>query len=88
MRPETSGTHGIREPHRARDSRLMGLVDDPFAYRITKDGRILISRDGRLIVTVAGAKAERLGGMLGVDLAQDQELLARATGNYRRGNER
>jgi hypothetical protein len=27
-------------------------------------------------------------GMLGADPAQDQELLARATGNYRRGNER
>jgi hypothetical protein len=66
----------------------MGLVDDPFSYRVTKDGRILVSRAGRLIVTVAGAKAERLLGMLGADFAQDQELLARATGNYRRGNER
>lgn len=66
----------------------MGLVDDPFTYRVTKDGRILVSRGGRLIVTVAGAKAERLIGMLGADAAQDQDLLARATGNYRRGNER
>jgi len=66
----------------------MGLVDDPFAYRITKDGRILVSRGGRLVVTVAGARAERLLGMLGVDDAEDQELLARATGNYRRGSER
>ena len=39
-------------------------------------------------MTVAGARAERLIGMLGADAAQDQELLARATGNYRRGNER
>lgn len=61
----------------------MGLDDDPFAYRITKVGRILISRGGRLIVNVAGAKAERLTGMLGADAADDQELLARATGNYR-----
>jgi hypothetical protein len=66
----------------------MGLVDDPFSYRVTKDGRILVSRGGRLVVTVGGAKAERLLGMLGADPAQDQELLARATGNYRRGNER
>jgi hypothetical protein len=66
----------------------MGLDDDPFGYRVTKDGRILVSRGGRLVVTVAGAKAERLIGMLGADPAQDQELLARATGNYRRGNER
>jgi hypothetical protein len=66
----------------------MGLDDDPFGYRVTKDGRILVSRGGRLVVTVAGAKAERLIGMLGVSPVQDQELLARATGNYRRGNER
>jgi hypothetical protein len=66
----------------------MGLDDDPFGYRVTKDGRILVSRGWRLVVTVAGAKAERLIGMLGADPAQDQELLARATGNYRRGNER
>ena len=66
----------------------MGLDDDPFSYRVTKDGRILVSRGGRLIVTVAGSRAERLIGMLGADDAQDQELLARATGNYRRGNER
>jgi hypothetical protein len=66
----------------------MGLDDDPFGYRVTKDGRILVSRGGRLVVTVAGSKAERLIGMLGADPAQDQELLARATGNYRRGNER
>lgn len=66
----------------------MGLDDDPFDYRITKDGRILVSRAGRQIVTIAGSRAERLVGMLGADPAQDQELLARATGNYRRGNER
>lgn len=66
----------------------MGLADDPFSYRVTKDRRILVSRGGRLIVSLAGAKAERLLGMLGADSAQNQELLARATGNYRRGNER
>ena len=66
----------------------MGLDDDPFGYRITKDGRILVSRGGHQIVTIAGSRAERLVGMLGADPVQDQELLARATGNYRRGNER
>ena len=66
----------------------MALDDDPFAYRITKDGRILISRGNRLVVTVAGAQAERLAALLGDDDDHDQQLLARATGNYRRGNER
>jgi len=66
----------------------MGLEDDPFSYRITKDGRVLVSRGGRRIVTVAGAAADRLIPLLGMDDDEDQQLLARATGNYRHGNER
>jgi len=39
-------------------------------------------------VTVSGAQAARLVALLGQDPDTDQELLARATGNYRRGNEK
>lgn len=66
----------------------MGLEDDPFSYRVTKDGTVRVSRGGRLVVTVAGARAARLVAQLGDNDEFDQELLARATGNYRRGNER
>lgn len=66
----------------------MGLEDDPFDYRITKDGKILVSRGGRPIVTVAGNQAARLIDKLGHNDETDQQLLARATGNYRHGNER
>lgn len=66
----------------------MGLEDDPFSYRLTRDGRVFIHRGGRLVVIVAGARAEKLIAGLGVDEATDQALLARITGNYRRGNER
>lgn len=66
----------------------MGLDDDPLSYRVPKGGKVLVSRGGRLVVTVAGARAERLADQLGDNGVLDQELLARATGNYRRGNER
>ncbi|MFE6969470.1 hypothetical protein [Isoptericola sp. NPDC057653] len=66
----------------------MGLDDDPFDHRLTKDGKVLVSRGGRLVVTVSGARAARLVALLGQDPQTDQELLARATGNYRRGNEK
>ena len=66
----------------------MGLDDDPFDHRLTKDGKVLVSRGGRLVVTVSGARAARLAALLGQDPQTDQELLARATGNYRRGNEK
>ncbi|WP_449281331.1 hypothetical protein [Leucobacter sp.] len=65
-----------------------GLADDPFAYRITKSGEVHVTRGGRAIVVVRGASAARLAARLGRDPVQDQQLLARATGNYRRGNER
>jgi len=67
----------------------MGLEDDPFDWRATKDGQVLVSRGGRLVTTVRGPAAGKLLGRLsraGDDEAQ--QLLARATGNYRRGNER
>jgi hypothetical protein len=63
-------------------------VTEPFTYRVTKAGQVMVARGGRQIVTVSGASAARLIGLLGADHATDQELLARATGNYRRGNER
>jgi hypothetical protein len=65
------------------------LADDPFAYRVTKDGRVLIDRGGRRVTVVAGAAAAALIAKLETaDDASTQQLLARATGNYRRGNER
>lgn len=66
----------------------MGLEDDPFDHRITKDGSVVVSRGGRVVVTVGGARAAKLAAALGRDDDTDQQLLARATGNYRRGNER
>lgn len=73
----------------AQDAR--GRLDaDPFEYRVTKDGKVMVSRGGRAVSVVAGDAATRLAAAL--DSAPDelarQLLLARATGNYKRGNER
>lgn len=67
----------------------MGLEDDPFDWRVTKDGQVLVSRGGRVVTTIRGNTAAKLLGRLeraGEDEAQ--HLLARVTGNYKRGNER
>jgi hypothetical protein len=65
------------------------LADDPFAYRVTKDEQVLIDRAGRTVAVVAGKRAKALASKLAAaDAAGVQQLLARATGNYRRGNER
>ncbi len=65
------------------------LTDDPFSYRVTKDGRVFIDRAGRTVTIVAGSAANALASKLRTaDPGVVQQLLARATGNYRRGNER
>lgn len=63
--------------------------EDVFTWRRTKDGKVLISSEGRLVTTVAGAQAQKLLARLdGADRLEVQHILARATGNYKRGNER
>ena len=60
-----------------------------FAYRRTKEGTVFVSRDGRDVTTLRGESARRFEARVagaGVDAAQ--QLMARVTGNYRRGNER
>ncbi|MCF2533850.1 hypothetical protein [Yinghuangia soli] len=69
------------------------LTTDPFDHRVTKDGKVLVSRGGRLVVTVGGPAAARLAAAIEAAEGQKdadavQHLLARATGNYRRGNEK
>ncbi len=67
----------------------MGAPPDGFEARITKDGRVRISHHDRVVTTVAGSAAAKLTVALddAPDEAAAQHLLARATGNYRRGNE-
>jgi hypothetical protein len=80
---------GSKKKKTAKDARGR-LLDDPFIPQITKDGRVLVSRGGRLVVTLAGNDAKKL--IAAIEGARDeaamQQALARATGNYRRGNER
>lgn len=61
-----------------------------FTALVTKDERVLVARDGRTVAVLAGARAAWLAEGLVRSANEDarQLLLARATGNYRRGNER
>lgn len=56
---------------------------------MTKDGSVRISYGGRVVTTVAGDQAKRLvQALASADGRAAQLLLAKATGNFRRGNER
>ena len=61
-----------------------------FAAQVTKDERVVVWWEGRVVTTVAGAAGRRLADALfrAPDESARELLLARATGNFKRGNER
>jgi len=60
-----------------------------FTYRSTKDGQVLISWQGRTVTVLRGASAARfLAAADGADDDVLQQLMAKATGNFKRGNEK
>lgn len=60
-----------------------------FRYRALKSGQVEIRHGGRLASTLRGTDAERfLSRITGASESEAQQLMARVTGNYKRGNER
>jgi hypothetical protein len=56
-----------------------------FDWTRRKNGDVVITHHGKVATTVRGQRAEQFVEDATDD---DQELMARLTGNYRRGNER
>ena len=64
----------------------VGLADDPFDWQVTAAGPCWRPRGGRHVVTVGGTEGARLAARLETATGElAQQLLARATGNYKRG---
>lgn len=60
------------------------FAEDVFGHQVTKDGKVLISWQGRIVTTVSGAAAAKLVDRLeSADRRQVQHLLARATGHFK-----
>ena len=60
-----------------------------FSWRAAKDGTVRISRAGRVVTTLGDEEARRFRRRIeDADDDRAQQLMARATGNYKRGNER
>jgi len=61
------------------------LQSDPFSWRNTKAGEIVISRGGRVVMTLGGPRALKLVSALAAcaDEPAEQLLLAKATGHYK-----
>ena len=67
-----------------------GVLDGTvFTYRITKDKKVFISYEGNHVTTLSGKKAEKfIADANGADGKDLQLIMAKATGNFKRGNER
>ena len=68
---------------------MSSLSEEPFSYRRVKGGRVQLFCRHRIVETLAGAAATKF--LTRVERASPEEaqlLMARATGNFKRGNER
>jgi hypothetical protein len=57
-----------------------------FACTVRADGSVVITHRGRAATTLRGGRAAEF--LAEVEAGDPQEVMARWTGNYRRGNER
>ena len=64
-------------------------MDLGFTYRITKDGKVFISYHGKQVTILSGDKAEAfIKRVADADEAGAQLVMAKVTGNFKRGNEK
>jgi hypothetical protein len=65
------------------------LDDEPFDYQQTKDGRVFLFYEGKRVKTLAGKAAEKFLKQIARSEGKAAQLvMAKVTGNFKRGNER
>lgn len=65
------------------------LDDNVFTFRVTKDEKVFIYWSGRQVSILKGKKAKKfLSKIRNVDEKQKELIMAKETGNFKRGNER
>jgi hypothetical protein len=65
------------------------LDEDIFSFNVTKSGLVMIYWYEKRVKTLAGHAAQKfLSRIDGLDGADAQLVMAKATGNFKRGNER
>lgn len=65
------------------------LANEIFTYQISKEKKVFISWSGKLVKVLKGDDAQKfLSKILGLDDQGVQLVMAKVTGNFKRGNER
>ncbi len=79
----------MTNPHNDDVDKRGKLEENMFDYQITKDKRVLLFWYGKHIKTLAGKEAQKFIDKIDqLDEVEAQLLLAKVTGNFKRGNER
>lgn len=66
------------------------LDEEVFSYRAAKDGKVLIAWHGKQVTILKGKQAEKFLASIAMaaDDKQKQLVMAKVTGNFKRGNEK
>jgi hypothetical protein len=65
------------------------LDEEVFTYRITKDNKVFIAYEGKQVTTLSGKSADAfIAKIQGATDKAAQLIMAKATGNFKRGNEK
>jgi len=65
------------------------LNDEIFTYRITKNNKVFISYEGKPVTTLSGKRADDFIAKICTAKGKEAQLImAKVTGNFKRGNER
>ncbi len=63
--------------------------EKPFSYHTTKSGQVRLSYRGKIVASLCGADAVKFIAKVECDSnSQAQRVMAKATGNFKRGNEK
>lgn len=67
-----------------------GILDNEvFTYKVSKDNKVFISYEGKQVTILSGKSAEQfISKIEGTTDKVAQLIMAKATGNFKRGNEK
>ncbi|MFF2886966.1 hypothetical protein [Paenibacillus sp. NPDC057967] len=65
------------------------LSEEVFTYKTSKDNKVFIDWQGRQVTILSGKASEKfLKAIEGKEHKEAQLIMAKATGNFKRGNEK
>lgn len=65
------------------------FTEEVFTYKVSKDRKVFLFWYGKQVMILKGKDSEKfLSRISGVDFQESQLIMAKVTGNFKRGNEK